>query len=102
MENSSGLTPVEFKALVKPDEIEIKTSGGLYIPETLRDRERQAQVKATLVACGGNAFEDWKEPRPVPGSRVYVAKYAGIRIEGKDDQKYQLVNDKDICAIIED
>ena len=100
--NTSGLTPVEFKVLVKPDDVEMRTTGGLYIPETLRDKERMAQVKATLIQCGGNAFEDWKDPVPCPGARVYVAKYAGLRLKGKDEEWYQLVNDKDICALIED
>lgn len=100
MQNDSGLQPVEVKVLVKPDEVEEKTSGGLYLPDTVRDQERMAQVKATLVAIGGNAFEDWAEPIPRPGDRVYVAKYAGIRVPGLDGGWYQLINDNDIAGII--
>ena len=97
--NQSGIHPVEYKVLVLPDEVKEKTKGGIYLPETTREMEELAQVKATLVAKGGNAFEDWTDP-PEVGQRVFVAKYAGYRVRGADDRVYQIVNDKDIAAII--
>jgi co-chaperonin GroES (HSP10) len=98
--NESGLQPVELKVLVLPDTIEEKV-GSLYMPDTVRDKESRAQVKATLIAVGGNAFDDWKEPVPCPGDRVYMGKYAGIKdITGKDGKTYNLIRDNDILAII--
>jgi len=102
MKNTSGIIPVGRKVLVKPDDVEEKTSGGLFLPDTVRDKERMAQVKATLIDAGGNAFEDLNDPLPEPGQRVYVAKYAGIRIDGEDGEWYQLIYDEDIAAIIEE
>lgn len=101
MENPSGIQPIELKVLVLPDPIEEKTSGGLFVPETVRDKESRAQVKATLIAVGGNAFDDWKEPIPVPGDRVFMGKYAGVKdITGVDGKTYNLIRDNDILAII--
>lgn len=98
--NQSGIQPVEYKVLVLPDTVEEKTESGLLIkPEIAREKEALAQVKAVLVAMGGNAFEDWADA-PKPGHRVYVAKYAGFPVDGADGRQYQLVNDKDIAAII--
>lgn len=98
--NHSGIQPVELKVLVLPDTIEEKV-GSLYMPETVRDKESRAQVKATLIACGGNAFDDWKPPIPVPGDRVYMGKYAGIKdITGNDGKIYNLIRDNDILALI--
>lgn len=103
MINESGITPVEYKVLVLPDEIPEKTESGiLYRPETAREKEQWAQVKGTCIAIGGNAFEDWQGNKPQAGTRILFAKYAGIRdIQGADGRKYQAINDKDIIAIID-
>ena len=64
---------------------------------------RMAQVRALLVAIGGNCFEDWDDPIPEPGDRVMVMKYAGIHdIEGADGRSYQICTARDITAILED
>jgi len=98
--NSSGLLPVEYKILVKLDSVADKTAGGIIIPIALVEKEKMAQEQATLIAVGGNSFDDFKDPVPKVGDRVYVAKHAGYRVKGIDGEKYQLMNDKDIAAII--
>ena len=97
--NESGIQPVEYKVLIKPEVVEGKTAGGLFLPEQTQDKEKMAQVKGVLVAVGGNAFEDWNG-KPEIGDTVYYAKYAGYVIKGSDGQEYRLANDKDITAII--
>ena len=100
-QNKSGIQPVEYKVLVLPEQIEEKTEGGIILPDTTKEKEEWAQIKAVLVAVGGNAFKDpdWNEPVPQIGDQVYIAKYAGNFIEGKDGEEYRLCNDKDIGAI---
>ena len=98
--NESGLYPIGVRVVVLPDEVEEKV-GSIYMPDTVRDKERMAQVKATVVAMGGNAFDGIDGMRPDIGSRVYVGKYAGIHKVGKDE-KYQVVNDEDIIAVIKE
>lgn len=100
MENKSGVIPVEYKVVVLPDQPSDRTEGGLWKPDIVKDREKYKTVKATLIAVGGNAFEDCKPPIPKPGDRVYVAVAAGIVHEGPDGKEYRLVNDKDVCGII--
>lgn len=98
--NPSLLDPVEYKILVRLDKVEEITKGGIYIPMSLRDKQQMMQVEATLVAVGGNAFEDWAGKVPRIGDRIYVAKAAGYAVVGMDGEKYQLMNDKDIAAVI--
>ncbi|MCD6162607.1 MAG: hypothetical protein J7K40_09375 [candidate division Zixibacteria bacterium] len=100
--NKSGLHPVEFKILVKLDTVDEKSSGGIFIPATLRDKQQMMQVEATLIAFGGNAFEDWEGSVPRVGDHIYVGRAAGYEVRGVDGEKYQLMNDKDIAAIIEE
>jgi len=99
-ENFSGIQPVEDKLLLLPDEPS-RVIRGIIKPDRTREQETMAQVRALLVAVGGNCFEDWDEPIPVVGNRVMVMKYAGIHdIEGVDGRIYQICTARDITAIL--
>ena len=101
--NNSGIQPVDYRVLVKPETLEEKTEGGIVIPDTIRGRHDMAGIKATLVAVGVQAFEDVKDPaqRPKAGSIVAISKYAGYLIKGKDGVEYRLINDKDVAAVLD-
>lgn len=105
--NSSGVIPLEYKCIVRPEAAEVDPAiarakkAGLQIPQEILEREFMAQICATFIAAGGNAFEDWKDRRlPKPGERVLMAKYAGVTIKGADGEEYRMLNDKDIGGII--
>lgn len=100
-QNTSGIQPVEYKVLVLPTKIDEKTDGGIIYPDQTHEKEEWAQIRAVVVALGGNAFKDpdWKEPVPQIGDQIIMAKYAGNFIEGDDGKEYRIVNDKDIAAI---
>ncbi len=100
--NPSKVKPVEFKVIVELDEVESKTKGGIIIPLTLVEKQQMTQVLGTLIAVGGNCFEEWKDPIPKIGDRVYVARAAGYVIKGADGKEYKLMNDQDIAALIGD
>ena len=100
MENKSGLTPVEYKILIEPEEVERKTESGIILTDKITDREKMAQVRGKLIAIGGNAFEDWLPPIPKVGDTISYAKYAGISVKGQDGRDLRLTNDKDVTAII--
>lgn len=103
--NLSGIRPVEFKVLIKPDEVEEKTAGGIIIPDETKDREQHAQMAGTLIEVSPLAFtyEAWPEGSgpPEPGNRVLFAKYAGFSRTGKDGVEYRVVSDKDITCILD-
>lgn len=95
------IQPTEYRVLVKPDPVEKKTASGIVLPESVTEREEMAQQKGELIAVGGNAFEDWNEPKPKIGDRVLFGKYKGFEAED-EGEKYRLCNDKDITAILEE
>lgn len=105
MTNTSGVRPLDNRVLVKPDNVENKTAGGIYLPDDHTDKQQMAQIRATLVAAGVNAWAEAKVSpdfeAPAPGSRVLIAKYGGIVIDGDDGEKYRIMNDEDITAILE-
>ena len=98
--NKSGMRPINQNVLVKADEVEEKTAGGLIIPDSNKDRMQHAAEVGTLVARCDDAFEEMKpESQPNPGEKVFFAKYAGAAIEGSDGETYRLMKDIDITGV---
>ncbi len=100
--NDTGILPVEFKCVVRLDPVEEKTSGGVIIPDVRRDRGQMAATDATLLAVGGNAFQDWNGRAPKPGDRVMISKYAGITREADPTDLIRVIHDKEILAVLTD
>jgi co-chaperonin GroES (HSP10) len=99
--NPTGINPVEFKVLIMLDPVQGKTDGGIIRTDESQERQQAAATSATLVACGGNAFEDWNGKIPVPGDRVLLNKFSGSPPKAGDFRNlYRLCNDKDICAVL--
>jgi chaperonin GroES len=99
--NDTGITPVEFKVLVRVIESEERTKGGIFIPQDVKERHDMAQTEGILLAVGGNAFEDWKGRVPQVGDRVMIAKYAGLVKRDKDGRELlRVCNDKDLSAVL--
>jgi co-chaperonin GroES (HSP10) len=105
--NKSGITPTEFKVLVEPKPVEIRTKGGIILPDQTADSEKYAALEGKIVALSHLAFsyatsDEWGGKKPKPGQQILHAKYAGVRVKGKDGNEYLLINDKDVCALIEE
>ena len=88
-----NVKPLADRVLIEPAPAEQKTSGGIIIPDTAKEKPQ----KGTVVAIG-NGKKD--EPLTVKvGDTVLYRKYSGteISIEGKD---YLIMKESDIFAII--
>ena len=100
------IQPVEYKALIKPDKVEGQTYGGLFLPDSARDKQQFAVDRGEVINVGEGFFTNLPGPKPKVGDKVIFNRYAGslITIEGDDRQKneYRLINDKDICAVVEE
>lgn len=99
-QNKSGIHPTGGHVLILPDQVEERTSGGIYLPETIRDKEQAAATVGTVIAVGSSAWQDiddgiaWAKV----GEKVSYARYAGVAMTGKDSVDYVLINDTDILA----
>jgi len=107
MQNDWGFQPIDVKVLIEVEELDryAGKEGIIIIPDTVHDKFQVAQIKGQIVAMGGEAFYDVKDPIPKIGDKVYFAKYAGvvIRMDGKDGKRREarVVNDKDIIAVLD-
>jgi len=98
--NQSGILPTGGHLLVLPDKVEEKTAGGIYLPQTTRDKEQLAATVGRLIAVGPGAWTDLDDGQPwaIVGDKVSYARHAGVAMTGQDGQDYVLINDNDVLA----
>lgn len=94
-----NLRPLSDRILVQRTEEDVKTKGGIIIPDTAKEKP----VEGKVVATGkGRLGEDGKLlPMDVNvGDRVLFSKYGGtdVKIDGSD---YLILRQDDILGIIE-
>jgi chaperonin GroES len=88
-----NITPLADRVVVVADDADDKTSGGIIIPDTAKEKPQRGKVVAV-----GNGKKD--EPMTVKvGDSVLYGKYAGteLSVEGTD---YLIMRESDIFAII--
>lgn len=99
-----GIQPMSFFVLVKPFEVEEKTSGGIILPDDVKKKDEWAQTRGEMLAIGPCAFlfEDWPagKPKPKIGDTVFFARYSSVIIQGNDKKDYWIIKDADIMATI--
>jgi len=95
------IRPMGYQVLVKPNKVDHRTESGIYLAPKEVDKEQFAQEEGTLMAVGAIAFTepDWLEC-PKAGDKVIYKKYAGIVIQ-HGEEKYRLMPDNEIGAVIE-
>ena len=93
------LLPEGVKVLVTPDIVEDKTEGGIYLPDSTKEDEKNATTKGTVKAIGPNADVMFEDGPLNIGDYVIYARYGGVLVE-TDDGDARVVNDEDIIAKI--
>ena len=94
-----SVRPLEDRVLIKPLEAESKTSSGLYLPESAKEKPMQGKV----VAVGpGKMLDNGERIKPgvKKGDTVVVGKYAGTEIEIKN-VKHLIVRESELLGLVE-
>ena len=88
-----NVKPLSDRVLVLPNPAEEKTAGGLFIPDTAKEKPLAGKV----VAAGPGTADVKMEVKE--GDTVLYGKYAGteINIDGTD---YLIMKQNDILAIL--
>ncbi|MFI3330929.1 MAG: co-chaperone GroES [Rikenellaceae bacterium] len=87
------IKPLSDRVLIEPIAAEEKTAGGLFIPETAKEKP----CEGTVVAVGPGTAEIKMEV--AVGDRVLYGKYSGTEIN-VDSRDFLIMNQKEILAII--
>jgi chaperonin GroES len=92
------LKPLRDRVFVKFSSEEEKTAGGLYIPDSAKEKPQ----KGTVIAIGlGKITDDGKrQPLEVKvGDTILFDKYSGSKIK-MDDEEYLIIREEDILGIV--
>ncbi len=94
-----NVRPLEDRVVIKPQAAEEKTSGGIVLPDTAKEK----QQRGTVVAVGSGKLLDSGDRAGLSvktGDTVVFGKYAGteIKIEGEE---HQIMRESEILAVLE-
>lgn len=93
------IKPLADKIVLKViDDVE-KTSGGIFIPDSAKEKPQKGEV----IAVGPGKFSDngaREEMDVKAGDKVLFAKYSGTDVK-IDEVEYKILSVKDVLAIIE-
>ena len=93
------LKPLGDRIVVKVIEDTEQTSGGIFIPDSAKEKPQKGEV----VAVGLGKMNDKGEREPMDvqvGQTVLYAKYAGTDVK-MDGNEYKILSIKDALAVIE-
>ena len=89
--------PLADRVVVKALEEAEQMRGGLYIPDTAKEKPQQGEV----VAVGPGRFEDGKriDMELKVGDKILYGKYSGTEVT-VEDQAYLILRESDVLAIV--
>ena len=93
----ASITPLADRVVVKPEAAEEKTTSGLYIPDTAKEKPQ----RGTVVAVGPGRVENGTkiDMSVKEGDKVLYGKYAGTEIT-LDGDDVMIMRESDILGII--
>lgn len=91
------LKPLADRVVVKVSSEEEKTKGGIFLPDTAKEKPQEGEVIA--VGPGRRLDNGTVVPPEVKvGDRVIFAKYGGTEVK-INDEEYLILRESDILAI---
>lgn len=96
--SKTKIKPLSDRVLVKPEPAEEKTSSGIIIPDTAKEKPQEG----TVVAAGPGKVENGNkiDMSVKKGDKVLYGKYSGTEIT-LDGDEYLIMRETDILGIVE-
>ena len=93
------IKPLGNRVLVERVEAETKTAGGLFLPDTAKEKPQEAIVRA--IGTGGRDKDGNIIPFNVAvNDKVLITKYGGTEVT-LNGTTYTILSESDILAIID-
>jgi chaperonin GroES len=90
--------PLHDRVVLKRIEAEAKTSGGIIIPDTAKEKPQQGEV----VAVGPGGRDEAGKLIPIdlkPGDRVLFGKWSGTEVK-IDGVEYLIMKESDVMGVL--
>ena len=93
----SKVAPLSDRVVIKASEEAEQMRGGLYIPDTAKEKPQQGEI----IAVGPGRYEDGKlVPMGVKvGDKVLYGKYSGTEVT-IDAENYLILRESDVLAVV--
>ena len=94
------IRPLHDRVIVRREEEEQKTAGGIFLPGSAQEKPNQGEV----IAVGSGRILDSGELRPVDvkiGDIVVFGQYAGNDKIDVDGEELIILSESDIKAVVE-
>jgi len=91
--------PLRDRVIVRREEKESKTTGGILLPDSAKEKPAQGVV----LAVGPGSITDAGETRPCDlkeGDRVIFGQYAGNSIKTEDGEELLILSESEVYAVI--
>ena len=91
--------PLHDRVLVRRVTAEEKTSGGIIIPDTAKEKPQEGEV----IAVGPGTLNDKGELRPLDvkaGDRILFGKWSGTEVK-LDNEELLIMKESDIMGVLE-
>ena len=94
----TSIKPIGDRVVVRPEDAEEKTSSGLFIPDTAKEKPQ----RGTILFVGPGVIENGRrvEMTVKVGDTVLYGKYAGTEIT-LDGEDVLILRESDILGVIE-
>lgn len=95
---AKNIKPLGTRVLVKRIDSEEKSDGGIFLPDTAKEKPQEAEVLA--LGTGKNDEGEIVEFSVKVGDRVLISKYGGteVKLEGRE---VLIISESDILGILE-
>jgi chaperonin GroES len=95
--SATKVSPLADRVMVKPLEEAEQMRGGLYIPDTAKEKPQQGEI----LAVGPGRYEEGKRipPDVKVGDKVLYGKYSGTEVT-IDGDAVLILRESDVLAVI--
>ena len=93
------LKPLADRVVVRKLDAEEKTSGGIVLPDTAKEKPQQGEI----LAVGPGKLDEKSNRQPMEvkvGDKILFAKYSGTETK-IDGVEYLILAERDILAVVE-
>jgi chaperonin GroES len=99
MAKAPKIRPLGQNVLLRRLEAEEKTKGGIYLPDTAKEKPREGEI---LALGEGELTKDGKhkEFQVKKGDRVIFSSYAGTEVK-LGGEEYLIISEDDILGVVE-
>lgn len=103
--------PIGWRILIRPYRPEVKTEGGIYLPDEALDNEEILTYCGQIVAMGNKCYTavtragidmSQVDPKPKVGDWVIYGTHGGQKLRMKGGGMYIVVNDDSISCVVND